>query len=172
VQVGSYGIEIIGISYSDSVNLILLMNGLGLFGRIIPSYFADLKFGPLNTMIPFVFISAILLYAWSAVRTQAGLYAFASLYGLLTAGFQGLFPGTLSSLTKDMSKAGTRMGMCFSFVGVASLTGPPLAGALIQAHGGNYLYAQMWSGSVMVAGGLVLIAARISSSGWVLVSRV
>lgn len=136
------------------------MNGLGLIGRIVPSYLADLKFGPLNTMIPFIFITAILIYSWTAVTTQAGLYIFASLYGLLTAGFQGLFPGTLSSLTKDMSKAGARMGMCFVFVGVSSLTGPPLAGALVQAHGGNYLYALMFTGSSVVAGALVMIAGH------------
>ncbi|KAF2491972.1 MFS general substrate transporter [Lophium mytilinum] len=170
--VGSYGIDVIGVSYSTSVNMLLLMNGLGLFGRVIPAYFADRNFGPLNTIIPFPFIGAILIYCWAAVRTEAALYVFASLYGLLIAGFQGLFPGALSSLTKDMSKAGARMGMCFSFVGVASLTGPPLAGALIQAHGGSYLYAQMWSASALVVSGLVLIAARISSTGWVLVSRI
>jgi len=172
LQIGAFGLEVISVSYPTSVNLLLIMNGLGLMGRLIPNYLADLKFGPLNTILPFSFVSATILFAWSGVTSTGGLYAFAAVYGLFTAGFQGLFPATLSSLTTDLSKAGVRMGMGFSIAGVAALTGPPLAGALIQAHGGSYLYAQMWGGTVMIAGGLTLIAARISKTGWVLKKRV
>ena len=78
----------------------------------------------------------------------------------------------LSSLTKDLTRVGTRIGMCFTVVSVAALTGPPIAGVLIQAGGGNYLYAQIWGGSVVFAGGLVLIAARICETGWYLRVRI
>lgn len=170
-QVSSFGTEVIGVSYQTSVNLLLIMNGLGLPGRIIPNFFSDWKFGPLNTIIPFTFISALIIYCWAAVDSVGGVYAFAACYGFFTAGFQGLFPASLASMTTDLKKAGARMGMCLGCVGIAALTGPPLAGALIQTHGGNYLYAQVWGGSVMVAGGLFLIAARIAKTGRVLVVR-
>lgn len=170
--VGAFARTITHTSYTASINLLLLMNGLGLIGRLIPNYLADQLFGPLNTILPFSFIGAIILYCWSAVSTPGGSYAFAACYGLFIAGFQGLFPATLSSLTSDLSKAGAKMGMGFSIVGVAALTGPPLAGALIERDGGRYLYAQMWGGTVMVAGGLVLVAARVSKTGWVLRVRV
>ncbi|KAF2465136.1 MFS general substrate transporter [Lindgomyces ingoldianus] len=170
--VGTYGIDVIGVSYSTSVNLLMIMNGLGLIGRLIPSYFADLKFGPHNTLIPFAFISAIVIYCWSAVRTVNGLYAFSITYGLFTAGFQGLFPSTLSSLTKDLSKVGVRNGMGFAVTGIATLIGPPISGALIQRNGGIYFTAQMWAGSMIVAGSVVLIIGRISRTGWVLRARV
>lgn len=150
----------------------MIMNGLGLVGRLIPSYLADLKFGPFNTIIPFAFISGIILYCWSLVHDISGLYAFSITYGLLAASFQGLFPSTLASLTSDMSKVGVRNGMGFSLAGIATLTGPPLAGALIQKNGGSYFIAQMWGASMIMVGGLVMIAGRISKTGWVFRIRV
>lgn len=93
-------------------------------------------------------------------------------YGLFAAGIQSLFPATTSSLTTDMKKAGVRMGMVFSIVSLASLTGSPLAGALIQERGGSYLYAQMFSGTVFFCGCLTLIAARLAKTGRKFVARV
>ncbi|KAK4990380.1 hypothetical protein LTR50_002554 [Elasticomyces elasticus] len=164
--VASFGRDIIGISSDDSMSLLLVMNGIGVLGRLVPGYFSDHTTGPLNMIIPFTFCSGIVLYAWSGVTTRSGLFAFAAFYGLISAGVQGMFPAALSSLTTDMKKAGVRMGMGFSIVSFACLTGPPLAGALIQYGEGRYLYAQMFAGSTLVCGGLTLVAARIAKTGW------
>lgn len=69
----------------------------------------------------------------------------------------------MAGLTKDLSKAGTRIGMIFTIVSVAALTGPPLAGKLIEVYGGRYLGVQIWAGACMMLGGLSLIAARQAS---------
>lgn len=106
-----------------------------------------------------------MMFAWAGVHNRAGIWAFSVVYGLSAAGMQSLFPATLSSLTTDLKKAGVRMGMGFSVVSVACLTGPPLAGALIQLKHGDYLYAQMWAGSSLICGGLTLCAARITKTG-------
>jgi MFS family permease len=166
--IGSFTLEVLDLPYSTSVNVLMIMNGVGLVGRIIPGYLADRKFGGYNTLIPFVFASAIVMYCWSLVTTESGLYAFAILYGFTCAGFQGLFPSTLGSLTKDLSKVGVRNGMGFAFVGIAALTGPPISGALVQQAGGNYLTAQMWAGSMIVAGGVMMVLGRIAKTGLVL----
>ena len=164
--IGSFGRDIIGISQTDSVNNLLILNGVGLFGRIIPGYLADHHFGPLNTLIPIVFVSALLLYCWAAISTRSGLIGFDVIYGLTAAAMQSLFPATLSSLTADLAKTGVRMGMIFSVVSFACLTGPPLAGALVQRLDGGYLYAQMFAGSVMMAGCATLLACRVARKGW------
>lgn len=164
-QVGAYGRNIIGVSQADSINLLLIMNGVGLFGRLLPNHAADRWFGPLNTLIPFAFISGLLLYCWAAVRSRGGLIAFSVVYGLFAAGIQSLFPATLSSLTTDLKKMGVRMGMVFSVVSFACLTGPPLAGALVQKDNGGYLYAQMFAGTCLMCGCLTLVCARIARSG-------
>lgn len=141
------------------------MNGVGLFGRLIPNHAADRWFGPLNTLVPFAFISSLLLFCWAAIGSRGGLIAFACIYGFFAAGIQSLFPATLSSLTTDLKKAGVRMGMVFSVVSFAGLTGPPLAGALVQKDNGGYLYAQMFAGTVMMCGCLTLVCARIAKTG-------
>jgi MFS family permease len=96
------------------------------------------------------------------VHSVDGLIAFAVIYGFFGGGVQSLFPAALSSLTKDLSKAGVRIGMVFSIVGIASLIGPPIAGALIQKREGGYLYAQLFGGvSMMLGAGLVLCASLV-----------
>jgi MFS family permease len=169
--VGSFAQSMVGLSRSESINLLIMMNGVGLVGRMVPAYFADRYFGPLNTLIPFAMISGVLIFCWAAVHSVGGLYAFAAIYGLFAAGIQSLFPATLSSLTTDMSKMGVRMGMVFTIVSFATLTGTPLAGALIQYKNGSYLAAQMFAGSVLVGGCLILVAARLSRSGMQLKHR-
>lgn len=163
--IGSFGRDILGISQAEAISDLLILNGVGLFGRLIPAHLADRYFGPLNTIVPFAFISGLLLYCWAAVTSKGGLVGFAVIYGLFASGIQSLFPATLASLTSDL-KAGVRMGMIFSVVSFACLTGPPLAGALIQKRNGSYLYAQMFAGSVMMGGCMTLIACRVCKNGW------
>lgn len=79
--------------------------------------------------------------------------------------------GSMTSLTKDLSKIGTRVGMALSILAFAALCGPPVAGRLIDIHGGNFLYAQMFGGTVTVVGSAFLVAARVSATGWVLKRR-
>lgn len=60
-----------------------VLNGVGLVGRLVPAYLADQYFGPLNCLIPFVFVSGLLIYCWAAVISPStysyhhtGSYAF------------------------------------------------------------------------------------------------
>ena len=164
--IGAFGRDVIHLKQSDSINLVLIMNGVGLFGRLIPGYISDRWCGPFNYVIPCAFITGIILYCWAAVRSEVAMLAWAVLYGWFTAGMQGLFAAMIAALTKDLKKTGTRMGMVFSVTSIAVLTGPPLGGALIQRENGKYLHAQLWAATVIVAGGLVLLGARISKTGF------
>lgn len=134
-------------------------------GRLIPAHLADRFFGPFNLLVPFTLVSGILLYCWAGVSSRGGLIGFAVIYGLFSAGIQSLFPSTLASLTTDLSKTGVRIGMVFSVISLACLTGPPLAGALIQQAGGRYLYAQMFAGTITICGCFTLAVARMAQTG-------
>ncbi|KAL4882347.1 major facilitator superfamily domain-containing protein [Aspergillus karnatakaensis] len=164
--IGSFSRDIIGVSTSTSINVLLLMNGIGLLGRVIPNKMADIYTGPLNMLIPFSFCTGLVALCWAGVHNLSGVYGFAAFYGLVAAGIQSLFPATLSTLTTDLKKMGARMGMIMSVVGVAALIGSPIAGALVQHGDGDYLYAQMFMGSVILAGTLCLTAARVAKVGW------
>ncbi|KAL1856158.1 hypothetical protein Plec18167_006472 [Paecilomyces lecythidis] len=160
--VGAFGRSSIGLSYSDSTNLIIVTNGVGIVGRLIPAYVA-LSTGPLNTIIPLALGASLMMFCWIAVHSVAGLYVFAVLYGIFSNGVQGLWPSTLSSLTPDLSKTGVRIGMGFTVVSFACLTGPPLGGALIASSNG-YVGAQIWGGLTFAVGASVLVAARLSKT--------
>ncbi|KAL2678827.1 hypothetical protein Neosp_009579 [[Neocosmospora] mangrovei] len=164
--VGVYSRSVIGLTTNESITVLLIMNGVGIFGRIVPNYLADRKFGALNTIIPATFATGVMMFAWIGVSTHGGLVAFAIIYGLSSSALQSMFPATISSLTVDLDKAGVRLGMSFSLVSLAALTGPPLAGVLIRSNHGNYLAAQLWGGSALILGGLTFIAARLSRTGW------
>ena len=169
-QIGTFARTVTNLSTSDAIALLLVMNGIGIPGRLITNSLSDSITGPLNAMIVSASTLAILMLAWSGVSTPAGLWAFSAVYGFFAAGVQGLFPAALSSLTTDLRKAGARMGMGFFIVSFACLTGPPLAGVLVQELGGgtNYLYAQLWAGLSMLCGSLLVLGARIMLAGWTL----
>ncbi|KAJ6153807.1 hypothetical protein N7470_006766 [Penicillium chermesinum] len=108
--IGSFSTDIIGADQTTSTDLLLVMNGVGLVGRLVPNFLADQVTGPLNLLIPFSCATGLVAFCWSAVKTLNGLWGFAACYGLVAAGIQSLFPATLSSLTTDLKKAGVRMG--------------------------------------------------------------
>ena len=138
----------------------MLINGIGIPGRLIPALLADRYFGPFNTLLPCVLFSGVMLFVWIGVHDTTGLFIFTAIYGFWANAVQTLFPSTLSSLTTDLTKMGVRVGMVFTIVSIACLTGPPIAGALIQVDGGRFLYAQLFGGTTMLSGTVVLMIAR------------
>jgi hypothetical protein len=150
----------IGLPLAASTNVLIMLNGVGVVGRILPNLLSDLYFGPLNTLVPVCLMCSLLTYLWAIVAGTAELYTWTAIYGIFGAGIQSLFPATLSSLTTNPMMQGTRMGMAFTVVSFSVLTGPPIAGVLIGINGGKYLLAQCFSGSVLVVGCLFLAAAR------------
>lgn len=139
---------------------------MGFIFRLLPTYYAD-KIGSLNVLIPFSFLCGIMMYSWIGIHTIGGLFAFAAVYGSGSAVIQALWPAIIGKCSKvqDLKKAGVRMGMAFTIVSFASLTGPPLAGALIQMADGKYLYANIWAGTSFMVGGVLLLATRWSLVG-------
>lgn len=161
------------LSYTDALNLLLVLNGVGLLGRMLPNYFAD-RLGPLNLLAPACLVSGVLMFIWSgAVETPAQLYAWSAFYGIFGGAIQSLFPAGLSSLTADPPrKQGTRMGMVFTIVSFAVLTGNPIAGAIITATPGqSYVGAQCFAGADLLVGTGFIVAARTvkmrkAGGGW------
>lgn len=155
----SYCRDILGMSYIDSLNLLLLLNGIGCIGRLLPNHLAD-RYGGVNMFIPMGASSGLLMLCWAAVSNVSGLYAWSTLYGISAGGIQSLFPAALSSLTTDLRKQGTRMGMVFTIVSFAVLTGPPIEGVLISKMNGSYLGAQIFAGTALAVGTGFMVVAR------------
>lgn len=165
--------ENVGFAGEESINLVLVLNGVGLPGRVIPNYLADRKTGPLNLIIFAACLSAVCMYCLTEVTSKAGIYVWAVAYGLVGAAVQSLFPATLGSLSSsDLSKSGVRIGMIFTIVSFAVLSGPPIAGALVEKGEGSYNYAWIFAGSSIMVGTCFHALARFHTTGFVLFHKV
>ncbi|KAM5342623.1 hypothetical protein ACJ41O_013589 [Fusarium nematophilum] len=119
------------------------------------------------------------LVEWDAFRELPYLYfslgAFLNFYALYFGFFyvsRGTFVGANASLTKDPRKMGTRFGMVQTLCAFASLAGAPTAGAIIDKSGGDFVWAQVWGGTVLLLGAAMVSASRIASTGWVLRAKI
>lgn len=164
-QLSSFGNEVIGMPFSTALTITIVLNGAGMPARVIPPFCAD-RWGQLNTILPGTFCLAIVAFCWLAVQSSAGVYTFTVFYGVAAGAVQCLLPSTVASITPDMTKFGTRLGMAFSTLSFAALTGPSLGGAINSAMGGEYLGAQLWAACSTAIAFLLFVAARTSKVGW------
>ncbi|KAI4617206.1 uncharacterized protein J4E87_008446 [Alternaria ethzedia] len=155
----SYAREKRGMSYTESLNLTLVLNGIGFAGRLLPSLIARYC-GTMNVYITFIFCSALCMYTWVPVHSTPGLYVWTTFYSLSVGGVQSLSLAIVPIIISDTSKMGASFGIVFAAIGVGALIGSPVCGAIITSSGGSYTGAQAFSGSVLVAGGLIILAAR------------
>jgi len=162
--VSDFATKALDMPYSAAATILMIVNGVGLPARIPPAILAD-KIGPLNVLIPLVGCVFVVASTWLAVKDSAGYYAFAVFYAILIAAFQCLIPTSVASITKRLDMVGTRLGMFFSIVSIASLTGPPLGGALQNAAGGRFYGAQIWSALSLLVGFCFLCTARYCKAG-------
>ncbi|KAI2626760.1 MFS general substrate transporter [Hypoxylon sp. NC1633] len=164
--INHYGRVVLGMDENSSLNTLLIANAVGVPGRIIPALVSDAYLGPFRTLVPLAIGSGVLYFGWIGVQDPASLYVFAVLAGLVNGGVQTISMAGLPALTSDLSKVGTRTGMIMTIGSFACLTGPPLAGALIDVAGGRYLYMQIWSGCIM------LLSACFVAASWAARSKV
>ncbi|KAH6854341.1 major facilitator superfamily domain-containing protein [Chaetomium sp. MPI-CAGE-AT-0009] len=170
--INAYARNIIHFSTTDSVQLLLITNGMSVPSRPITGYLADRYFGPINLYAFQTLVMGCLLFAWTGVTTRTGMYVFSVFFGLSVGAAQGLFAGSLASLTKDPRKMGTRFGMVCTTVAFASLAGPPTAGAIIDKSGGRYLWAQIWAGIVIVLASMMFVGTRCAVVGFKLRAKI
>jgi predicted MFS family arabinose efflux permease len=157
-----YARDILHVSQSTSFTTLLFVNSFGIPGRFVPALLADKLFTPLDVEIPVILVTGVLLVLWIAIRSVVGFLVWVAVYGFFAGGSQSLFQAASSGFTTNPEKTGVRIGMVFTFVSFACLSGPPICGKLIDARHGDYLTAQIFGGVVMVAGSLFLFAAKVA----------
>lgn len=80
-SIGTFSRDVLSFQYNTSVDLLMIMNGVGAIGRVVPGFLADIYLGPLNVVTPAALICMVLLYCWNAINSRAALYCWAILYG-------------------------------------------------------------------------------------------
>ena len=146
--------------------LLALINAGSSVARVLGNFAADYV-GTLNIQLLFVAVAAALSFALMTVCSASVFVMFCVLYGFFTGTFVSLATPTAASLSPDLAVLGGRMSMVFMTSGVGLLVGPPAAGAILTAGGGeNWKLVMVWSGGCLVLATLCMLAARVVKVGW------
>ncbi|KAI1839761.1 hypothetical protein JX266_014033 [Neoarthrinium moseri] len=153
-------------AYDQASYLVAVMNGAGLFGRILCNYAAD-SIGRLNSTLVAVFCtSASILALWLPAQSSGTMIAFAVVSGLGGNVTLSMFPVLVAS-TASLDELGSRIGVNMFASGLAALLGPPATGAVIS-RGGFQMAAGCLGGCCFVSG-LFITILRIRlgiKQGW------
>jgi len=148
----SYALSTGAVSHTLAYQLIAVFNAGSAFGRWLPGYFAD-KWGRYNLMIltlTMCLISCLGFWLPAAVLSDPSLAVASNsnaVFGLLVTFclFMGFASGSNISLTPvcvsmlcDTEEYGRYYATTYSIVSLGTLTGTPIAGAIVSANGGAY----------------------------------
>ncbi|KAK6355916.1 hypothetical protein TWF718_000295 [Orbilia javanica] len=153
-----------GFSASMAFYMIAFLNGGSIFGRALPGILGD-RFGRITMFIIFSTISGILILAmWSQLHSQAGIIAFAILYGFSSGAFLSIYAACAAQLTKDVAIIGQRLGTLNVLTAISSLIALPISGSLAD-HMNDFTPLIWFSGAMMLTGSCFLVAARYYAGG-------
>ncbi|KAK9236194.1 major facilitator superfamily domain-containing protein [Lipomyces kononenkoae] len=159
-----------GVDPTLAYQMIAILNGASVLGRWLPGYVAD-RFGRFNTMIVTIFLCAVfsltLWLASSAINhTNTGLMiAYLACFGFASGSGISLTPVCIAQIS-DMREYGKRYGTTYSFASLGTLTGVPIAGAILNADNGQYTGLIAFCGAIYFVCLMFLILARGYGGGW------
>lgn len=112
-------------------------------------------------MIAITSLSTIVTLAvWiPASHSSAAIVVFTAIFGFASGGFVSLMTPLIAQIS-DIRQIGIRTGTAMAVMSFGALTGSPIAGAIVQAQGGNYLGLQLFCGCCMLVSVVVFCAAR------------
>lgn len=149
-----------GMSLSLSFYLVTILNAGSIFGRLGAGAFGVFA-GQFNVLFLTCLISAIMVWTWLSLSSNAGIIVFAVFYGAFSGGAISTMISTLAACAPHPNQMGTYIGMASSIFGIAGLVGTPINGAFLS-HYHRYDEAIYFSGSCMLFGSILLIGARLA----------
>ncbi|KAI6166694.1 major facilitator superfamily domain-containing protein [Pisolithus thermaeus] len=153
--------ESLGISPDVAFYVLSIMNAGSILGRVAPAWLSD-KIGRFNLLCPTAFFSGFFcLLFWTFADNLAAVATFSAIYGFLSGAFVSVVTPCVAQIS-EMEEIGTRIGALYTFVSIPSLTGGPIAGALLQSQPGSFVAAIAFAGSSMVLGSSFLLASKLS----------
>ncbi|OHE94762.1 monocarboxylate transporter [Colletotrichum orchidophilum] len=164
-------------SDSDGANLTAVNNACNAVGKIAIGFVAD-RIGRLNALfITSVICAAVTFGLWvpsmaigmSHEAVARPLFvSFAALYGIFASAYVSLFPPALVELF-GMNQMPQITGIMYMIMGVASMIGTPVAGALVRGHGeiktsGDYMGMGIMVGTLMAAAAIFVAWVRLEAT--------
>jgi OFA family oxalate/formate antiporter-like MFS transporter len=134
----------------------LFCANFGLFtGRVIIGYTAD-RLGSIQSLVLSLEIAGLLqIVAWHFATSFEGVLAFAFIYGLTGGAALSLIAPVIAQIYGARENMASIVGLAMLSSAPGSMSGPTLAGAVLNASGGRWLTFQAVAGSLQMAGGLI-----------------
>ncbi|KAJ9652591.1 hypothetical protein H2198_008160 [Neophaeococcomyces mojaviensis] len=166
----SYALSV-GIDQSLSYQLVAILNAGSCLGRYFPGYMADFL-GRFNAMILAITVCLASTFGlWlPAGNNHILIIAFAAIFGFGSGSGISLVPVCVGQLCQTEEYA-RYYATCCTVMSFATLTGFPVAGAVIGACGGEYWGLIIFTGVSYTIGAAFFLAARITKTGWVLYAK-
>jgi len=153
--------------------VLAVLNAGSSLGRYLPGIFADIV-GRFNAMILTLLLcglttlslwlpAALLPSSSSAIKPLVIVYA--ALFGFASGSNISLTPVCVGQLCKT-TEYGRYYATCYTAVSFGTLTGIPIAGALLQACSGGYLGVILFTGGCYVLSLVSFLLARHEKVGW------
>ncbi|KAL0934734.1 MFS monocarboxylate [Colletotrichum truncatum] len=159
IQLFAVSHNIGGTSFSSY--FVTLLSAGSIPGRVVPNYLAD-KVGALYIQTFLTAGAAVMMFAWLGIRNMAGLVVFAIIYGLFSGGMVSIAPSVIVSLSPDLGRVGTRMGMMFFTSSISILIGTPIAGAILGDYSEVEWHAMIGYGAAaLTVGSICYTLAKI-----------
>ncbi|KAL5001086.1 major facilitator superfamily domain-containing protein [Aspergillus recurvatus] len=168
--ISSYALHA-GVDTTLSYALIPLLNAGAVPGRFLPGLIAD-KLGRFNVMIATSLLCSILTLAlWIPINANtAGVICYAVLFGFSSGAAISLTPVCISQVCR-VEEYGQRNGTTFTIASVGTLTGIPIAGAILVANHGQYDALIGFGGGMYFLATVAFVVARGVCVGWNLRTR-
>ncbi|KAI5296271.1 hypothetical protein KEM52_004749 [Ascosphaera acerosa] len=154
-----YAIEKQTMSEDLAFYLVAILNASSVLGRVFPGLIERFV-GPITIFTACAVVSAILLFCWIAMTSKGAIIAMAALYGFSSGAFISLPAVCLASITEDLGRLGTRIGMMSVFEAAGTLCGAPVSGA-IRDRTGKWLGVQLYAGVGTVVTALFLLGVLL-----------
>lgn len=135
-----------------------ILNAASIPGRIITGFLAN-TMGSVNMLIPTALATGIIALCLIGIHNTGGLIVYAILSGFFSGGFSSMPSVTLTNLTPDLSRLGTRMGICSLLCSLGSLCGRPISGAR------DVVGVAFFSGMTPLVTGVLFLFARWVQAG-------
>ena len=140
--------------------------------------------GTMNIYCITQFIAAISIFLfWVPSGSNLGLlFSYAAIYGLFWGCFWSLLAGSMATVFTHLDVFPVVIGSAYFAAALSFFANAPVFGALVDLGatfdgqgnrtGANYIWGQVWAGSVYLAGVACIAIVRFWSAGWKLKVKV
>ncbi|KAF4618328.1 hypothetical protein D9613_011587 [Agrocybe pediades] len=147
-----------GISHTLAFYALAILNGAGVFGRIIPNHLAD-RYGVIEVYIICSALCGFVGFAMLGCGSPPGLVLFCIFYGFFFNSATSLYIPLAAAIIPKGADVGLGLGIAVAPVGLASLIGSPMIGAII---GKDFVW---WKGIIfaslcVVGAAVIMVVAR------------